>query len=96
MKLIAMIPRGHKVIADQGYRGEKALMSLANSLDSEEVRRFKSRVKARQESYNRRIKAWDVMNVNFRHTMEQHRRCFLAINTICIVQLDNGSPLFSV
>ena len=69
---------------------------MPNSLDSEKVRRFKSRARARQESYNRRLKAWDVLNVNFRHSMEQHGLCFKAINTITIVQLENGSPLFSV
>jgi hypothetical protein len=94
--LKAMVPRGKKVVADQGYKGERGLISLANSLDSAEVRNFKSRCRARQESYNRRLKAWSVLDCNFRHTMEQHKQCFMAINTISIVQLNNGSPLFDV
>jgi hypothetical protein len=95
-KLKGLIPKGTKAIADQGYKGERRMISMSNSLDSAKLRRFKSRVRARQESYNRRIKAWSIMDVNFRHTADHHRRCFLAINTICIIQLDNGSPLFSV
>ena len=91
-----MNPKEKKYVADQGYKGERGLISLVNSLHSADVQTFKSCYCARQESYNRRLKAWTVLDCNFRHTMEQHKQCFLAINTISIVQLNNGSPLFDV
>ena len=92
-----MIPQGKKVIADQGYRS-RDLPEIAgpNSHDTEQVREFKGRVKARQESFNKRLKVFRVLAERFRHRdIGKHKICFEAVAVICQYQLDNNEPLFT-
>jgi hypothetical protein len=91
---MAKIPAGKKVIGDKGYRGEKAIISTPNSHDPEDVRHFKSRVRARHESFNAKIKNFACLDVRFRHGIVKHRICFEAVCVIVQYQLENGSPLF--
>ena len=92
------IPAGKLVIADKGYRGEPGLVSFPNDLDDPEVREFKKRVRARQETFNARLKAFGVLSGRFRHkpVLKQHEACFVACAVIVQYGIENGSPLFSV
>lgn len=94
--LKSKIPTGKKIIADNGYRGEDAIISTPNAHDPAEVRKFKSRARARHESFNSRIKNFRCLDVRFRHGAEKHKIVFEAICVICQYQLENGSPLFNV
>ena len=51
------IPEGKRVIADCGYHGkrETATLSTRNSHNPAEIRKFKSRARARHESFNCKI-----------------------------------------
>lgn len=89
------IPAGKKIIGDNGYRGENDIISTPNNAhDSAVLRKFKSRARARHESFNRRIKAFHILSETFRHDIEKHRIVFEAVCVICQYQLENGSPLF--
>lgn len=90
------IPTGKKGIADNGYRGEVAILSTPNAHDPPELRKFKSRARARHESFNARLKSFRCLDVRFRHGVEKHRSVFEAVCVICQYQLENGSPLFDV
>jgi hypothetical protein len=94
--LMAKIPRGKKVNADKGYRGEKAIISTPNSHDPPDLRQFKSRARARHETFNARIKNFSCLDVRFRHGIDNHKICFEAVCVIVQYQLENGSPLFDV
>jgi hypothetical protein len=95
--LMDKIPVGKKVIADKGYRGEKErTTSVPNSHDSKELGKFKSRARARHETFNGRIKNFLCLDVRFRHGVKNHRSVFEAICVIVQYQLENGSPLFEV
>jgi hypothetical protein len=94
--LMAKIPAGKKVIGDKGYIGEKDIISTPNSHDPPDVRHFKSRARARQESFNARIKNFACLDVRFRHGIHNHKTCFEAVCVIAQYQLENGSPLFEV
>lgn len=88
-------PKGKKGIADLGYRGEKELLSVPNSHDPEELRKFKSRARARQESFNGRITFFNVIGHVFRHKeVEKHEKCFKAVCVIVQYQMENGHPIF--
>jgi hypothetical protein len=50
------IPLGMKCIADNGYHGEKHLISTPNSLDAAGVKELKRRARARHESFNGQLK----------------------------------------
>ena len=53
-------------IADKGYRGEYDILSIPTSMDSEDVREFKSRALSHHENFNARIFNYDVMSDTFR------------------------------
>ena len=90
------IPQGKRVVADRGYasKQEAAILSTPNSQDPVNVRKFKSRARARHESFNAKIKNFRVLSECFRHSLDNHKTAFEAICVICQYQLENGSPLF--
>ena len=94
--LKAKIPKGKLVIADLGYRGEKKIIAVPNSHDVAEVRDFKGRARARQESFNKKIKNYKVLSEKFRHGVEKQQTCFQACVVLAQCQIENGSPLFDV
>ena len=95
-ELKGKIPSGKRVIGDNGYKGESNVISTPNSHDPEALRRFKSRARARHESFNGRIKNFKCLDERFRHGIAKHHICFEAVCVIVQYQLENGSPLFSV
>lgn len=92
--LTALIPDGRKVIGDNGYVGHKDKLTTPNRHDDPAVRKFKGRARARQESFNCRIKNYTILDKKFRHGVPKHEIVFEAVCVICQYQLENGSPLF--
>lgn len=97
----------HRAIGDKGYRGEREVLSVPSSHDTEEVRTFKGRALSRQETFNSRMKNFDCLDERFRHTGHprnkeirgaevKHQWCFNAVLVICQLQMENGFPLFAV
>jgi hypothetical protein len=95
-KLKGKVPDGKRGIADNGYRGEPNTLSTPNAHDPIELRKFKSRARARHESLNARIKNFKCLAERFRHGIQKHRICFEAVCVIVQYQMENGSPLFDV
>lgn len=89
------IPAGHRVIGDRGYIGEPAVISTTNAHDPAALRKFKSRARARHESFNGRIKNFKSLDERFRHGVTKHKVVFEAICVICQYQMETGSPLFN-
>jgi hypothetical protein len=58
-----------RAIGDTGYRGEPTKVSITRPGDSAEVKKFKARVKSRHETFNARIKSFNVLNTAFRHAV---------------------------
>ena len=94
--LKAKMGNGKLGIADKGHRGEGAHLTMAMSIDSQEVREFKSRALARHEKFNGQVKNFGCMSEQFRHGLEKHKMCFEATVVICQHELENGSPLMAV
>jgi hypothetical protein len=98
--LMSRIPDNCKAIGDEGYRGEPSKVSTKNEFNSDKVKRFENRVRARHETVNSRLKAFGVLNQVFRSKgdgrMEKHKSAFEACCVIVQYEMDNGSPLFKV
>lgn len=81
----------------ENYDDEDDLCAIPSSVDTEALSAFKSRVCARHESFNGRIKKFSFLCDTYRSVdYEKHGHCFRAICVIVQYQMDNGSPLFSV
>ncbi|KAG7372687.1 hypothetical protein IV203_018830 [Nitzschia inconspicua] len=76
--LIDQIPDGMRGIGDSAYRSEPTKMSVSQRGDGLEVKKFKARVKARQETLFSRLKAFNILNHAFRHGFDAHKQCFEA------------------
>lgn len=93
--LLSKIPAGKKVIADRGYRGEP-VCSIRNPRDTAGVKAFKRRARARHESFNGRIKWFNILDTRFRHGIAKHQAVFEAVCVITQYEMENGHPLFDV
>jgi hypothetical protein len=94
--LCDMIPEGHWVIADNGYRGVPTQIQTSNSLDKKSVKLLKRRAKAQHEQFNSRLKNFAVLRDCWHNEIEYHGTVFDAVCVICQYQMENGSPLFDV
>ena len=92
------IPIGKLAIVDRGYINQrnKDKLSWPNLYDSPEVNNFKSRVRLRHETFNRRLKDFNMLSERFQHNLDKHKAAFEAIVVIVQYQMDNGSPIFDV
>ena len=104
-KLIHLIPEGKLAIADLGYRGAPDKATHRNPFDDPEVKDFKRRALARQETVNCRLKSFSILEDRFR-TMgpprpnqsrkDKHRVVFECCAVIIQYQMENGHRLFEV
>ena len=90
------IPEGRMAVADDGYAGDDAKVARTNSHHTPEVRKFIARARARHESFNGRIKFFAVLDNTYRHGVDTHEMCFVAVCVIVQMQIENGMPLFNV
>jgi hypothetical protein len=94
--LMAQIPDGKRAIGDSGYKGESAKISVTHAGESRDVKKFKGRVKARHETFNSRLKCFNVLDVPFRHGFEHHKQVFEAVCLCIQYDIENGTGLFEV
>ena len=90
------IPPGKKLIADNGYRGEKDTIATPSIYDDVALKLFKRRARARQESFNQRIKIFQCLSTRFKHTLGKHKIVFEAVCVIVQYQIESDNPLFDV
>jgi len=96
--LMALIPDGFYVVADKAYKGEPTKCSFPNHFDDPLIRKLKSRIRARQETFNARLKSFAVLDNPFCHkpVMDKHKACFEAVAVIVQYGIENGSPLLAI
>lgn len=92
------LDEGERVEADDGYVGDapgkvKCPNGLTNPKESQAMQQ---RVRSRQETVNKRIKQWEILNSPYRHEITQHGSVFRAVAVITQIAIKNGEPLFQV
>jgi len=60
--LYFQIPVGRRLIGDSGYKGEPAKISVTSREHDDKVKKFFARAKSRQESFNTRLKFFNVLS----------------------------------
>jgi hypothetical protein len=87
------IGRSIRGIADEGYRGEPEYLSTRNQFDSKEIAWFKSRALARHETFNAKLKTFQILDGTFRHSHNQHQAIFEAVCAVTVYKMDVGAGL---
>jgi hypothetical protein len=63
--LMTMMPQGKRAIGNGGYTGKPNHIAVRNKLDTPKVMDFKKRARAHHETFNGRIKAFNVLDTRF-------------------------------
>jgi hypothetical protein len=94
--LKAKIPDGKRAIGDSGYKGEPDKVSITREGHSDYVRKYFGRVKSRHETFNSRIKGFNILDTAFRHGFHQHKHVFESVCIAIQYDIENGHGLFEV
>lgn len=99
-ELMAKIPEGKLVVADSIYTNQKdpelmRKVALPSNCDSKELGNFKSRLRARHESLNGRMKDFRCLDVTYHHPHKQHGHMCKAVCVLVQYEMDYGSPIFA-
>ena len=79
------------------HQDEVGMIVLPSSADPEELRRCKSRARARHKSVNGRLKFFLFLRDHYRGVdIDKHGSAFKAICVIVQYQMENGSPILSI
>jgi DDE superfamily endonuclease len=92
--ILAKIPDGRKIIADKAYRGESNKFATPNEHDTINTAKFKGRARARHETYNKRIKDYQIIRQQFRNNLIKHKTAFEAVCILVQYDIEHGNPLF--
>jgi hypothetical protein len=90
--LLDKIPAGKRAIVDGGYPGDMAKLSGYNQFDSDELKKFKARVKSRHETFNARLKIFNVLGQRFIHDKEQFPLCLEAVAVLVQYSIEDVDP----
>jgi DDE superfamily endonuclease len=89
--IMNLIPPGKRIIADRGYNGEPEKLSTPSDHDAFMTCNLKNRARARQETFNARLKQFKILHNPFRHltctkrpmeieyNLDDHKRVFESI-----------------
>lgn len=99
--LATFLEEFERVEADDGYRAadpakckSKSGFSMRNA--SDELKDMKNRVRARQETANKRIKQFASISGIFRHDLKNHSNFVFAAVVLTQLSIEIGQPLFQV
>jgi len=93
--LQAMIPEGKLALGDSTYAGADKICAV-NDNDSEEVRAFKMRARARQENINEHLKRFRILTDTFRYDVGKHATIVHAIAVLTQYDIENERPLNAI
>jgi len=93
LKMKSSLDSLETVVGDNGYGDDRCLR--VGDVSSDEHKKH-SRIQARHETWNGRLKNFFVLGHRFRHKIEFHSSCFLAVVNITQVVIENEKGLFSI
>lgn len=94
--LIFKIKDTQRVVGDSGYEGEPDKVGITRQGDSKEAKAFKARAKSRHESFNSRLKAFQILDLPFRHGFDKHQTAFDSVCILCQYDIENGHGLMEM
>lgn len=94
--LVSFLDEGERVEADGGYIGEcpRNCKVPTHLTSPEETAYMQSRVRSRQETINKRVKDFGVLQTIYRNDPGDHPAVFRACCVVKQVSINNGEKLF--
>ena len=90
------LKKGQRAVGDSGYQGEPDKITTVRDGHSAELKKWLSRVKARHETINTRLKFYKILEHRFRHGFKNHQ---MAMEAVCVAvqyDMEHGQALFEV
>lgn len=94
--LYYLLPEGVLGIGDSGFQGEPNKVVVARHGHSQELKKFISRAKCRQENLHARLKSFGILSQRFRHNIKFHKNVVFAVTVLVQYDLDNGHGLWEM
>ena len=96
--LQGMLGQFERVEADAGYVGCDPLYAKTpkSIFGREDRKELQNRVRARQETVNKRFKQFGILNQRFRHDLTLHEIVFHSIAVLTQLSLLSGETLFDI
>lgn len=97
--LLHEIEIDERVLADRGYNGEPDYLVTATYFIKKgnmQLLRDYYVVRARHETFTRRLKVWNILGHRFRHNLRLHGVAFNAVAVIEQIKMEHGHPMFPV
>jgi hypothetical protein len=93
-----LLEPNERVEADDGYRFDapKYIKCPGSISNPQHKQKLQQRLRAKQETCNKRFKQWNILKNVYRHEITAHGNVFRAICVITQVAFENGEPLFEV
>jgi hypothetical protein len=88
------------VMVDRGYHSHipkhRETHAYPEEIDPPDLHNYKSRARLRQETFNRRLRCFEVLSRTFTNGWDKHKLAFEAVVITVQYQMENGSPIFCV
>jgi hypothetical protein len=90
--LLDKVPAGKRIIVDGGYPGDADKLSGYNQFDFDALKQFKGDAKSRHETFNARLKIFDVLGEKFFHDKEKFHNCMTAVAVLVQYMIEDINP----
>jgi hypothetical protein len=88
------------VMVDRGYHSHvpkhRETHAYPDGIDPTDLHNFKSRARLGQETFNCRLRCFEVLSCTFTHGWDKHKLAFEAVVITVQYQMENGSPILCV
>ena len=90
--ILDMMPEGTRAVVDGGYPGDLDKFSGYNQFDSDDMKEFKARVKSRHETFNARLKIFNILATAFEYKKEKFPACCTAVCVLVQYSIEDTNP----
>ena len=99
LKELMLACPGKFVICDRGYissEPDEKMLAYPSSTDTDELKKFKSLARCREEDFNGRSAKWKIMSDEFEYGMEEHQHCYVAVAVLIQYSMNAGYAQFPI
>ena len=94
--ILELLEENERIETDDGYRGldPEFCLTKSGSRNPSSNPKMRARVRARQETVNKRFRQFNAANAVYRHDVMTHGVAFYSIVVLTQLSIELGEPLF--